>query len=150
MLHEKNSLSKSQIDEFLNSQKVGTLSLTDGERAYGVPVAYSYDGKDIYLSILAKGRKIDYLKKNNNVSFSVLWIPEGTEANGLRWVSVICDGILEHLLEHDDIEKAVRVAERKMNLSPGTWDRLVVKAAQNPEKSMFWKLTISTIGARAQ
>ena len=150
MLHDQNNLSKTQIDEFLNAQRIGTLSLTDGERAYGIPLAYSYDGESIYLSILPKGRKIDYLNKNTNVSFSVFWMPDGTGAQGFGWVSVILDGQLEHLAEPGDIAKAVRIAERKMNLPEGTWDRLIDKAVANPEKSMFWKLKITSIGARAR
>jgi nitroimidazol reductase NimA-like FMN-containing flavoprotein (pyridoxamine 5'-phosphate oxidase superfamily) len=150
MLHEKNNLSKTEIDEFLTTQKIGTLSLTDGERPYGVPLAYSYDGQDIYLSILAQGRKFELLNKNNNVSFNVMWMPGANEASQYRWRSVICEGTLDHLIDPDDIEKAVRIAERNMNLPQGAWDHLLAKATKNPEKSMFWKLSISNIGARAQ
>ena len=51
-------LSQDEIGEFLSSQKIGTLSMNDGEKSYAVPLAYFYDGEHIYLTIGGKGRKM--------------------------------------------------------------------------------------------
>ena len=149
MLDQKNNLSKNEIDEFLYAHKIGTLSLTDQECAYGIPLAYSYDGKDIYLALLYKGRKIEYIKKSKKVCFSIFWAPQDIGIGRYSWISIICDGELEHLIDRENIEKAVRVAEKNMNLPHGTWDKLIHRADNNPEKSMFWRLNISSIGARS-
>ncbi len=71
------NLSKAEIDAFLKEQKVGHLSLTDGESSYAVPLAYSYDNDTIYLTLGPQGKKMEYIGKSKKVCFSVFWVPEG-------------------------------------------------------------------------
>jgi len=141
-------MTRQEIDDFLYKQRIGLLSLTNGNDAYAVPMGYSYDGTHIYIAMIYKGRKIEYLKKNKNISFVVYWTNEDIHVGNIHWKSVICDGIMEHLKEHKGIEKAVRTAEKHLSLTEGTWDRLITKAIEDPDNSMFWKINIQHISGR--
>ncbi len=58
----------------LQSGEYGVLSSVDAEgQPYGVPVNYVYDGKDvIYFHSAKEGHKLDNLKNNPKVSFTVV------------------------------------------------------------------------------
>ncbi len=142
-------MARQEIDDFLYKQKIGLLSLTDGNNAYAVPMGYSYDGTHIYISMIYKGRKKEYLKENKNICFVVYWTNEDIGVGNIHWKSVICDGTMDHLKEHKEIEKAVRTAEKHLGLAEGTWDRLINKSTEDPDNSMFWRIHINYISGHA-
>ena len=142
-------MTRQEIDDFLYRERIGLLSLTDGNQSYAVPMGYSYDGTHIYLAMMHKGRKIEYLQKNKNICFVVYWTNEDIGVGNIHWKSVICDGTMAHLKDHPEIEKAVRTAEKHLNLTAGTWERLISKAVEDPDHSMFWKIHIEHISGHS-
>lgn len=143
------NMSQEQINKFLNSQKVGLLSLSDGKSAYAVPMGYSFDGKDIYLTFANKGRKMDYINACRNVCFSVYWLQDNFGVKtGMSYKSIICDGVLEHLIQPEAITRAVRNAEKHLGFPEGTWDGLLRTTLENPSNSCFWKINVSAIGSQ--
>jgi nitroimidazol reductase NimA-like FMN-containing flavoprotein (pyridoxamine 5'-phosphate oxidase superfamily) len=146
---ELKTMSQEQIHEFLNSQKVGLLSLSDGKSAYAVPLGYSFDGKDIYLTIGNKGRKLDYINACRNVCFTVYWLQDNFGVKtGMSYKSVICDGVLEQISEPEAITRVVRNAEKHLGFPEGTWNVLLEKTLQNPADSPFWKINVTCIGSQ--
>lgn len=142
-------LSKDAIDEFLRKNRVGVLSLTDGTSSYGVPLAYFYEDDTIYLTISRTGRKMEYIKKNKSVCFTVFQIPEGFGTPGkMDWTSVICDGVLENIKDPEELTKAVRTGEKHMGMPEGAWEKILQMTLKNPENSSFWKISITTAGGR--
>lgn len=142
------SIERSEIDDFLKKQRVGLLSLTDGQTSYAIPLAYSYDGENIYLTMGAKGRKMDYINKSKNVCFNVYWVPEGFGTGKMSWTSVICDGVLERLTDPEEITKAVRIGEKQMGMPEGTWDKVLEMTLKNPAESSFWRIKVTNYGGR--
>jgi nitroimidazol reductase NimA-like FMN-containing flavoprotein (pyridoxamine 5'-phosphate oxidase superfamily) len=149
MAPEIKAMTPDQIDAFLKSQRVGLLSLSDTKSAYAIPLGYSYNGKDIYLTIRNQGRKMDYINSCRNVCFSVYWLSEnfGIQA-GMSYKSVICDGVLEQITDPEGITKAVRDAEKHLGLPEGTWDKLLQMTLQDTANSGFWKINVSRIGSQ--
>jgi len=142
-------ISKTEIDDFLQQQRVGVLSLTDGQSSYAVPLAYFYENDTIYLTIGRSGRKMDYIQTSKKVCFVVYWVPEGFGAPGtMHWTSVICDGILENITEPEEITRAVRAGEKHMGMPEGTWDRLLEMTLKKPEASNFWRIRVKQFGGR--
>jgi len=141
-------LSPDEIEEFLKSQKVGTLSMNDGEKSYAVPLAYFYDGGQIYLTIGGKGRKMAYIKKNKNVCFVVCWIPPDFGLKKMSWKSVVCDGVIAQLTDPEAITRAVRTAERHLKMPGGSWDKMLDMTLKKPEASNFWGITITQRGGQ--
>ena len=100
--------SKKEIEEILHNNNLGLLCMIDGSIPYSLPITYGYhDGRIIFHCNL-KGRKIDILRKNNNVSFVVasqfgdfVPHPQGAKCHA-HSKSVICVGkarIVEDLEE---------------------------------------------------
>ncbi|MDE5629771.1 MAG: pyridoxamine 5'-phosphate oxidase family protein [Muribaculaceae bacterium] len=98
----------------------GILSLVgiDGE-PYGVPISFTFDGERyIYFHSAVKGYKIDCIKSNPNCSFCVvgqdLIVPEEFTS---YFRSVIVNGTIQILSEHDEILKGLKLLCEKY--SPG-------------------------------
>lgn len=141
-------LSQDEIEEFLRSQRVGTLSMNDGKNSYAVPLAYFYDGEQLYLTIGGQGRKMAYIKKNPNVCFVVCWIPEDFGLSKMSWKSVVCDGVIEQVTHPVGIKKAVQTGEQHLGMPAGTWDKMLEMTLKKPEASNFWKIKITDIGGQ--
>lgn len=143
------TLTRAEIDTFLKSHRVGVLSMTDGKTSYAIPLAYSYDGKNIYLTMANQGRKAGYLKDDMQVCFVIYWIPEGFGAPGkMSYTSIICDGVLSHITDPGELTGAVRTLERQMGYPAGAMDKLLEMTLKNPAMSNFWKVSITGIGGK--
>ncbi len=71
MKREIKTMSKDEINNFLSNQKIGILSLNENNSSYSIPLAYSYDKENIYLTLGPQGRKMECIQKNKNVCFVV-------------------------------------------------------------------------------
>ena len=100
-------LSPTEVDTFLREQKVGMLSLTNGQSPYAIPLAYSYDNNFIYLTLGPQGKKMEYIGKNRNACFTVFWVPQEYGKGNGSWKSVICDGEIEQLTTPEEIKSSI-------------------------------------------
>jgi hypothetical protein len=60
-----------KIKEIITKATVVHLAMVDSDEAYVVPVNFGYEENCLYFHSAIKGHKIDLLKKNNRVCFSV-------------------------------------------------------------------------------
>jgi len=60
-----------QLKEILENGILGRLAINDSTYPYIVSMNYGYDDEYIYLHSSKKGKKIDLIKQNNNVSFQI-------------------------------------------------------------------------------
>lgn len=68
-------MSQEDACKLLKQGKYGVLSLAGKEGTpYGIPLNYFYvpEERSIYFHCFIKGRKMDYMKENNRVSFVVI------------------------------------------------------------------------------
>ncbi|HRI48027.1 MAG TPA: pyridoxamine 5'-phosphate oxidase family protein [Ignavibacteriaceae bacterium] len=67
-------LTENDAKLLLKNGEYGVLSIIDDNgNPYGVPISYAWDEKDsIYLHSALEGKKISNLKKNPNVSFTIV------------------------------------------------------------------------------
>ena len=107
---KKQALPKAKINEILNTEKRGVLSVIgDNGYPYGLPVNYWYDEESgyIYFHSGKNGHKVDALKADNRVSFCVY--DKGYKNEGewaLNISSVIVFGKI-HIV--NDFEKALKI-----------------------------------------
>ena len=107
MRRMKQQVSEEKCREILKTEKRAVLSVTGNEGyPYGVPVNFFYDEKEntIYLHGAMAGHKIDAIKKNEKVCFTVWdqgYIKEGDWAYNVT--SVVAFGKAELM---SDMEKA--------------------------------------------
>lgn len=85
------NMTDQETREFIAHNKFGLLSLADGGKAYGVPLFYGYDGRDIYIHTHG-GLKTHYIRTTSEACFSIVRVM------GLDdWSSVHVFGRLEKL-----------------------------------------------------
>lgn len=101
---------KSEIVAILKEAMVCRIGLSDGNRPYIIPMNFGYKDNTIYLHSAREGKKIEILKKNNNVCFEVDVRTELKKAEipckwGMKYSSVI--GFGTALFIEQQNEKAV-------------------------------------------
>lgn len=83
--------------EILNQSEVCRIALCNGEKPYLVPMNFAYNENTLYLHSATSGRKIDILRKNNNICFQMdiktqMLRSENPCNWGMRYMSVIGSG----------------------------------------------------------
>ena len=79
------ALSQDEMERFVKQHYYGRLGLCLENEPYVVPVAYGYEQGKIYFHSARRGKKLDFIRKNDRVCFQVdEWLK--------GWASVICYG----------------------------------------------------------
>ena len=100
-----------EIMDILAQCKTANIAMLDGDVPYIVPLSYGYDYKEgtliFYFHSAKDGKKLELLKKNNNVSFSVFSEGEPLHAeipcnSGYYYSSVLGKGTVEFVEEVDE------------------------------------------------
>ena len=88
--NEREITDNNEISDILKTAKVMNLALSDNNMPFSVPVFYVFDGKSIYFHSAKSGTKIEIMKKNSSVCFSV------SLDNGVVESSEACDFEAKH------------------------------------------------------
>jgi hypothetical protein len=115
---EKEITSTSAIEAVIHQSLVCRLGLSDGVTPYVVPVCFGYQDGTIYVHGSLKGKKIEMLRKNQNVCFEFDINTKMVEAeNGCDWSvhyqSVIGFGKASLVTDPDEKQKALDVIMRQ-------------------------------------
>jgi nitroimidazol reductase NimA-like FMN-containing flavoprotein (pyridoxamine 5'-phosphate oxidase superfamily) len=105
------SLVPDACKEVLQSNILGRIGCSDGNKIYVVPVNYVFDGRHIIAHSVA-GMKIQMMRKNPRVCFEV------DEMSDLRhWKSVIVWGLYQELTDARDRYAALKLfVDRTMHM----------------------------------
>jgi uncharacterized protein len=60
---------RAEIDAILNAAQVCRIALADGNMPYIVPVNFGYKDNCLYFHCALEGKKLDIIRRNNNVCF---------------------------------------------------------------------------------
>jgi uncharacterized protein len=101
-------LNKDEIEIVLQSNAIGRLGCSDGEKVYVVPINYVYDGNFI-IAHSVEGTKIRMMRKNPSVCFEVDQMKSFT-----NWKSVIVWGQYEELVEGPEKHEVMKSFVAKM------------------------------------
>lgn len=72
MRNEKRKISNEEAKALLSKEGVGILATVDKDgQPYGIPVNYVYDQDHIYFHCAIEGHKLDNIRENNRVCFTV-------------------------------------------------------------------------------
>ena len=111
-------MAEEEIGEFLRSENVGVLSLTNGRETYAVPESFGYDDDTIYFQFVNRedSHKMSFLETTTVVTFTVF--------SEYPARSVIISGTLESVPEHEPLEAMGAIAENAyiptLNVAPDT------------------------------
>lgn len=138
MRRHDRQLSDEATTEVLQNGKYGVLATVSNNcQPYGVPVSYAFDGKKfIYLHGASAGHKLDNLRQNPHVSFTVVGkakvVPERLT---FEYESAIVSGIAVEVKEDDEKRKGLRLLASKYSSG----------YEQAAENSVARKLGVTTI-----
>ena len=91
---EQGITDRTEIDSIIRRSQHCSLGLSDGGQPYVVPLCFGYDGKFLYFHCAKEGRKLDILRKNNNVCLEFDLVEGMVEADqgcdwGIKYQSVV-------------------------------------------------------------
>lgn len=116
----KQQMPEEEAKEILRTATNGILCLSDkANRPYGVPMSFIYDGvKSIYFHCAVSGRKINCLKQNPYVCFTIIDQDEiHPEEFTTYFKSVIVEGVVKIISGRNEMIDALRFLSSKY--SPG-------------------------------
>jgi nitroimidazol reductase NimA-like FMN-containing flavoprotein (pyridoxamine 5'-phosphate oxidase superfamily) len=114
----KTNQSKEEIEKILNKEIMGFLGLCSNGIPYVVPMTYGYSNGKILLHCALKGTKLEYIRMNPNVCFTVGWQsgktirhPQGASCKA-NHDSVICYGTARIIEDVDERCKVLNIFNR--------------------------------------
>lgn len=114
---DKQVIEKAVIESILRDGTVCFLALAGGNSPYVVPLNYGYAGNSLYFHCASEGMKIDLIRANPSVSFSIVAGHEVRAADracnwGAAYRSVIGFGRATILSDLAGKEEALRIIMR--------------------------------------
>ncbi len=113
------------LEEILSKAMVCRLGLCEGNQPYVVPLCFGYKDNALYFHCAEQGKKLDILRKNNNVCFEVdidhQLIKSGQACNwGIKYKSVIGFGKAVFIKDAELKAKALDIIMQQF--SKGTFE----------------------------
>jgi len=111
---EKEITDKSEIESIIRKSLVCRLGLADNGTPYIVPLCFGYKDNSLYFHSAKEGRKIEILRRNNEVCFefdidSEIKSGKGACAWGMKYRSVIGYGTATLIEDPEEKRKALDV-----------------------------------------
>lgn len=106
------------IETILKEERICRIALCDWEKPYIIPMIFGYQDGYLYLHSAPEGKKIDLIRKNNQVCFEVeskVEIIPGEQpcSWGVNYYSVIGIGKAYFIEEPEEKKKALDIMARK-------------------------------------
>lgn len=106
------------VNWILQKAKVCRIALSHDNRPYIVPMIFAFKNNSLYLHSAHEGRKIDILRKNNQICFEVDLKKEVVEGEdpckwGMRYYSVVGCGKAHFIKDLNKKKKALNIIMAK-------------------------------------
>jgi len=133
------SLNDEEMKKILTEEETGNLCLAAENMPYGIPVSYAWLDDRIIIHCSVKGKKMDMIRKNRHVCFTVSRNPDRMKphhAEGkcdYRFESVLCFGKAQIVDDPNDrlayLKKFKSFFYKKLNLD-NNQDPVTIETAQ--------------------
>ncbi len=149
MRRQDRQISESEAIEILQKGEFGVLSMcTPDNGGYGIPLNYALKNKAVYFHCALEGSKLEYLRKNNRVSFCVIGRTNVLPSQfGTMYESAIASGVATEV-EGEEKQEALMLFLEKYSanyIQEGT--EYMIKAFKRVK---VIKLSIETITGKAR
>lgn len=142
---DKKIVSRREIDEIIRGSQVCRLAFAMDNIPYIVPVSFGYDDNAIYIHTAIEGKKIDYIRNNNNVCFEFernITLNKDPD-DACKWTfsyeSAIGFGTIHELHSKEEINKGLNVIMRQY--SGREW----VFTEEKLNNIRVWRIEINSI-----
>ncbi len=128
---EKEITEKSKIEAVIRKSGVCRIGLSNDNIPYIVPMCFGYQDNSIYVHGSLKGKKIDILKKNQNVCFEFDINTEIVEDEndcewGMKYQSVIGYGKALFIKKPEDKRKALNIIMNQYSDRPSQFSEKAI------------------------
>ena len=135
------------IEEILIKSEICRLGINTDDVPYIVPVNYGYKDNVIYIHSAPKGRKIELLKKNNQVSFEIEYahkvIREGESCDWTtEFISIMGVGTIEIVSDFENKIKGLDILMKQHGKEKNSYSENLVKSV------VILKLTIKELAGK--
>jgi nitroimidazol reductase NimA-like FMN-containing flavoprotein (pyridoxamine 5'-phosphate oxidase superfamily) len=142
---DKEIIDRKLISQIIKNCEVCRLGLAKDNSPYIIPVSFGYDGEAIYFHTTQKGKKLDYIKVNNELCFEfeygVRVLPD--ECSPCNWSfsyqSVIGYGHVQELIGIKEKREGLNIIIKQY--SDQEWDI----SEEKIETVRVWKIIIKSI-----
>lgn len=115
--NDKEISDKDVIYQIMQKERVCRIGLSDGTIPYVLPVNYGFTENKLYFHSSRNGKKIDILKKNNNICFEIdtdiAIIKSGLACKwGMQYKSVIGFGTASFIEEAEEKKRVLEIIMR--------------------------------------
>jgi len=115
---DKEIKDKNMIKSILEEALVCRIALCDDNSPYIIPMNFGYKDNYLYLHSAPEGRKIEILRKNNNICFEVdlkteLVTSENACKWGMKYLSVVGFGKAQIVNDIEEKKKALNIIMNK-------------------------------------
>jgi len=137
-------MTEEEIRALMEECTWGTLIAVEGDKPYGVELAFASDGEYIYCGSKPGGRMARCIKKNPNVAFKFCTTDKSTR----NFKAVIVEGQAERLTKKEDILAGMRRIAKKVGMQENQLDPVAESLASHPEKSNFIRIPLKVVEGR--
>jgi nitroimidazol reductase NimA-like FMN-containing flavoprotein (pyridoxamine 5'-phosphate oxidase superfamily) len=156
MRRQDRGLNRPETEEILANGLFGVLSMNGGDDyPYGVPFSYVYGQNHIYLHCALQGKKLDYIRRDNRVSFCVvqgadpLFILPDTFT--MKYQSAMVFGKIYEVADHQEkLQGLIALVEKYFRDDPELLERGKVKAAKSLEKTAVLRIDIDHLTGKVR
>lgn len=115
---DKEILDRDIIDAKIQEADICRLALCDGLIPYVIPMNFGYQDNTLYFHCAKEGRKLDIIKKNNNVCFEIECNVEIVKADNpcestTKYYCIIGNGKAEVAEDYNEKVKALNIIMEK-------------------------------------
>jgi nitroimidazol reductase NimA-like FMN-containing flavoprotein (pyridoxamine 5'-phosphate oxidase superfamily) len=108
---------KNEMEKLLNEVEFGFLGMIQGVKPYVIPMTFAYQEDKIYLHAALRGLKLDCIRENPQVCFTVAQqelVPNSDPCKfSIRYRSVVAQGQAKVLKDIDEKLKALNIIASK-------------------------------------
>lgn len=152
MRKKEREMSRQEAEEILAKGMYGVLSISGGDDyGYGVPLSYVYQDNSIYLHCALEGKKLDYLRRNNKVSFCVVGLAEPLpDKYSMKYESAIAFGRAIEINDHATKVKTLIDLVEKYYTDPEHIEKGKEVAANFAPKTVVIRLDIDHLTGKVR
>lgn len=149
MRRQDREISQPEAIKILQKGEYGVLSMcTPMNEGYGIPLNYVFQEDRIYLHCATAGSKLEYLRKNNHVSFCIVGKTMILPSDfGTLYESVIVAGTTSEVTGTEKHEALTLILEKYYGEIGQNGKEYIDKLS---EKVIVLKLTVASISGKAR
>ncbi|MCL4503193.1 MAG: pyridoxamine 5'-phosphate oxidase family protein [Deltaproteobacteria bacterium] len=152
MRKKDRELSRPEAEKILANGLYGVLSMGAGDDyGYGVPLSYVYQDDCIYLHCALEGKKLEYLRRNNKVSFCVVGGAEPLPNKySMKYQSAMAFGKVVEIQNNEEKVNILIDLVEKYYSDPDHIEKGREVAANFASKTMVLRLDIDHLTGKAR